>query len=178
MQSISSRHSSLFTIGADADVHQMQSQAENTIRDYNPCHVAPNRILVKGNDGLLYPKDPDNNYVSRFPDRFRGCLGCGSIDHMFRACPQQSDLAMKQKSHKDLHVITLPPRFWRKKAVKKYDPILYDDVDEDLYVFKSFGKSMTRTPHFVPRPHSDLILWDETIDQPELQRDFHIGKRY
>ena len=33
-----------------------------------------------------------------------------------------------------------------------------------------------RTLHFVPRPRSDLILWDKTIDQPEIQRDLHIGK--
>ena len=58
-------------------------------------------------------------------------------------------------------VITVPPKFWRNKAINKYDPILYDDVDEDLYVFRSFGKSMTRTPHFGSRPHSDLILWEK-----------------
>ena len=75
-----------------------------------------------------------------------------------------------------INVITIPPKFWRKRAGNKYDPILYDDVDEDLYIFKSFGKSMTRTPHFVPRPHSDFILWDKTIDKPELLRDLHIGK--
>ena len=63
-----------------------------------------------------------------------------------------------------INVITFPTKFWRKKAINKYDPILYDDVDEDLYVFKSFGKSMTRTPHFVPRPRSNLILWDKTIE--------------
>ena len=63
-----------------------------------------------------------------------------------------------------INVITFPPKFWRKKAINKYDPILYDDVDEDLYVFKSFDKSMTRTPHFVTLPRSDLILWGKTID--------------
>ena len=33
---------------------------------------------------------------------------------------------------------------------------------------------MTHTLHY--RPCSDLILWDETIDQPELQRNFQMGK--
>ena len=28
----------------------------------------------------------------------------------------------------------------------------------------------------MPRPRSTLILWGKTIDQPELQRDPHIGK--
>ena len=38
------------------------------------------------------------------------------------------------------------------------------------------AKSMTRPPYFVPRPCSDLILRDKTIDKHELQRDLHIGK--
>ena len=45
----------------------MQSQAEKTIREHNPRDDVPNRILVKGNDGILYPKNPDTNYISRFP---------------------------------------------------------------------------------------------------------------
>ena len=61
----------------------MQSQAEKTIREHNPRDDVPNRILVKSNDGILYPKNPDTNYISRFPDRFCGCHGCGSIDHVF-----------------------------------------------------------------------------------------------
>ena len=75
-----------------------------------------------------------------------------------------------------INVITVPSKIWRKNAINKYDPILYDDVDEDLYVFKSFDKSMTRTPHFVPRPRSDLILWYKTIDQPKLQWNLHTRK--
>ena len=57
-----------------------------------------------------------------------------------------------------INIITVMPKFRRKKAINKYGLILYDDVDEDLYVFKSFGKSMMRTLHFVPRPRSDLTL--------------------
>ena len=62
------------------------------------------------------------------------------------------------------------------KVANKYYPILYDDVNEDLYVFKSFDKSMTRTPHFMPHPRSYLIIWNKTIDKPELLRDLHVGK--
>ena len=53
--------------------------------------------------------------------------------------------------------------------------MIYDDVNEDLYVFKSFGKSMIFWSHFTPRPRSDLILWDKSVDEPELLRDLHIG---
>ena len=74
-----------------------------------------------------------------------------------------------------INVITIPPKFWRKKPTNSYKPIIYDDVDEDLYIFKSFGKSMKHSSHFTPRPHSDLILWDKSVDEPELLRDLLIG---
>ena len=83
----------------------MQSRTEKTIREHNPRDAAPNRILVKGNDGLLYPKNLDTNYISRFPDRFRGFLGCGSINHVFHACPQRENPDMNQKLFKDLWAI-------------------------------------------------------------------------
>ena len=78
--------------------------------------------------------------------------------------PIRNNLSNPLIPESSINVITIPLMFWIIKAVNKYDPILYDDVDDDLYVFKSFGKSMTGTPHFVPRPRSDLILWDKTID--------------
>ena len=74
-----------------------------------------------------------------------------------------------------INVITVSPNFWRKKPVNKYNPVLYDDVDEDVYVFKSFGKSIKRTWIFSHSPHSDLIIWNKLIDDAELVRDLHIG---
>ena len=75
-----------------------------------------------------------------------------------------------------INVITVPPKFWRKKPINKYNPVPYDDVDEDLYLFKSFGKSIKRTQNFSHRPRSDLIIWDKLIDDAELVRDLHIGQ--
>ena len=60
--------------------------------------------------------------------------------------------------------------------MNKYESILYDDIDEVLYVFKSFGKSIKYLPHFLTRPRSDLIIWVKSIDQLELLRDLHIRK--
>ena len=34
---------------------------------------------------------------------------------------------------------------------------------------------MTCWSHFTPRPRSDLILWDKSVDEPVLLRDLHIG---
>ena len=74
-----------------------------------------------------------------------------------------------------MNVIAVPPKFWRKKQNNTYKPIIYDDIDEDLYVFKSFGISMKRSSHFIPRPRSDLILWGKSVDERELFRDLLIG---
>ena len=58
--------------------------------------------------------------------------------------------------------------------VNNYKPIIYTDVDDDLYVLKHYGKSMTRSPTWTPRPRSDLILWDESSSLPELNKDLTI----
>ena len=73
-------------------------------------------------------------------------------------------------------MITVSPNFWRKKPVNRYNAIIYDDVDEDLYVFKSFGKSMKHSPYYTSLPRSGLILWDKSVDEPENFRDLRIGK--
>ena len=57
-----------------------------------------------------------------------------------------------------------------------YNPVLYDHVDEDLYVFKSFGKSLKRSRHFTHRSRSELIIWNKLIDEAELVRDLNIGQ--
>ena len=73
-----------------------------------------------------------------------------------------------------MNVITVPPKIWRKKPANKYTTIIYKIFDEDLYVFNSFGRSMKRTSHLSPRPCSDLILWEKSVDEPELLWDFLI----
>ena len=42
-----------------------------------------------------------------------------------------------------VHVITVPPKIWRPKARNKYKPIIYHDVDDNLYVLKVYGKART-----------------------------------
>ena len=108
LKSISSHHLSLLNIEAEADVNQIQSQAEKTIHEHNSRDATHNRILVKGNDGLLYPKNPDTDYISRFPNRFRGCLSCDSIDYVNCACPQRANSDMKQNSLRIFEHMYLP----------------------------------------------------------------------
>ena len=33
-----------------------------------------------------------------------------------------------------INVITVPPKIWRTKAASKYKSVIYDDVDEDLFI--------------------------------------------
>ena len=35
---------------------------------------------------------------------------------------------------------------------------------------------MTRSPKWIPRPRSVLLLWDETLNTPELLRNFRIDE--
>ena len=59
--------------------HHLGSSAEQTIVAHsNPAAKANERPLVIKKDGKSYPRNPTNDYVSRWPDGFFGCLGCGS----------------------------------------------------------------------------------------------------
>ena len=62
----------------------------------------------------------------------------------------------------------MSPNIWRSKAKNNYKSIIYTDVDDDLYVLKNVGKTMTRSPTCIPRPKTDLILWIE----PSCHCDF------
>ena len=53
-------------------------------------------------------------------------------------------------THSLIHLIIIHLEIWRHKAKIKYKSIVYHNVDDDLYVFKAFGKGMTRSPKFKP----------------------------
>ena len=86
---------------------------------------------------------------------------------------QSSKFNTYRPIHKHHH---RPPKILLKKATNKYKSTIYDDVDEDLYLFKYFGKRMTHSPKWIPRPRSVLLLWDETLNTPELLRNFRIDE--
>ena len=74
-----------------------------------------------------------------------------------------------------VYVITVLPKIWRPKAKNNYKPISYNDVDDDLYVLKHYGKEMIRSPTWTPRPRNDLILWNESSFLPELNKYLRIN---
>ena len=52
--------------------YQNDSLAEQTLEAHSTPR--PDKPLVKGTDGKMYPKNPSNGYISHFPDDFTRCL--------------------------------------------------------------------------------------------------------
>ena len=89
--------------------HHSGSSAEQTIAAHsNPEAKVDERPLETKKDGKQYPRNPTNGYISRWPDGFHGCLGCGSDDHRFAMCPQRSNKDIRQLFWQELwaHVPT------------------------------------------------------------------------
>jgi hypothetical protein len=69
------------------------SPAEETMRRYQP------------NPGSVFSTDPATGYVSRHPNNFTGCLGCGNANHVFKQCPARNDPTTKQTFFRELFCI-------------------------------------------------------------------------
>ena len=81
----------------NAGINPMYSQAESTIRSHTNTskQSRPSRPLVIEKERKSYPMNPTINYISRFADWFRGCLGFGSVAHLFRECPEKNNKEIK-----------------------------------------------------------------------------------
>ena len=138
----------------------------NSICDYKP--ISNSNINTNMPSSTYYPT---TTLSTSLPD-----LNFNEYSASILRCIQMNNISFPNPivSSSLISVIKVPPKFLRKKHVNKYSPLLYDDVDEDLYVFKSFGKSIKRTRNFSHRPRSDFIIWNKLIDEAELVRDLHI----
>ena len=101
-----------------ADVNNMHSQAEETIRSHigNNNHSRADRPLVKGQHGKFYPKIPGSDYVSRFVDGFRGCFCCDSDAHQFRTCPDRNNPEVRRNFFLDMNAHVTSTRLKRNTA--------------------------------------------------------------
>ena len=74
-------------------------------------------------------------------------------------------------------VIEVPPKVWQPKIVNKYKMPEYEDVDNGVFEFQSYGNCVFRNS-FVwdAGSRADIIDFDDDRDTLELQRDLHIGK--
>ena len=68
-----------------ADSYHFGSNTEQTMKNYSTSDdtLPSSRPLVTKPDGLTYPKNPCNGYVSKWSDGFSGCLACGSTNDRF-----------------------------------------------------------------------------------------------
>ena len=69
--------------------HYSYSQAELTIEQHSnpiPNVDSSSKPLVVKEDGQSYQKMLTNGYISRYPNRFFGCLSCGASSHQFKEC--------------------------------------------------------------------------------------------
>ena len=48
------------------------------------------------------------------------------------------------------------------------------DVDDDIYIFKNYGKALKHTPSWRLRARSNLIPWNSFLFQQELDHNFNI----
>ena len=60
------------------------------------------------------------------------------------------------------------------EAKNNYKPMVCTDVNEDLYTFKSYGKTMKRAKSWTPRHRSNIIPWNSSLCQQELDDNFNI----
>ena len=74
--------------------YQNNSLAEQTLDAHSTPR--PDKPLVKGTDGNMYPKNPSNGYIRRFPDDYTGCLGCESTEHRFRGFPHSNEKNLRE----------------------------------------------------------------------------------
>lgn len=118
------------------------------------------------NDGVL---DPDQNNFPTFATNNASStpprLAFNKLSSNILSCTQiRNTFPNSLITYPTINLITVPPKFCKNKVVNNYKSIRYDDIDEELYVFKHFGKILKSSQHFNPRLRSDLVLRDKHID--------------
>ena len=147
-----------------------------TIDNYYPSSAKTAPRLVQNGRVLLPDEHKSRTFAKMRPSSSITHLYFDKYSSHIQPCHQMNNIFSNPiTSHPSINVITVPSKFWRKKPVNTHTPLIYDDVDEDLYEFKTFGRSMKRSSHYTPRPSSDFILWDKSVDELEYLRDLHIG---
>jgi hypothetical protein len=73
-------------------------------------------------------------------------------------------------------LIDVPSKIWRPKPENRYVPLDYgDDIDDDLLIFRQYGKSIMHVPTAVASTRTDVHFWDRTRDTPEFEKNIRIG---
>ena len=88
----------------------------------------------------------------------------------------------KSKQHTtnrgSIHVIKVPPKFWRPTQVNKYVSLDYaDDVNKGIFDFKHYGKTVFRlNTKWKDRGRDDIIMYNKSAHEEEMNKGLRIGK--
>ena len=73
-------------------------------------------------------------------------------------------------------VIELPNKIWQPEVSSTYKMPVYDDVDEGVFEFQSYGKCVSRpTNSWNSASHNNIVQFDNTEDIQEVEIYIHIG---
>ncbi|MGH7974284.1 MAG: reverse transcriptase family protein, partial [bacterium] len=64
---------------------------------------------------------------------------------------------------------------WRPKPPLRYTDLVTNDIDDDLFEFRKFGKSLKRSTAVDVPPRDDIHLWNEERDHEELHKNLRVG---
>jgi hypothetical protein len=72
--------------------------------------------------------------------------------------------------------IPLPPKVWQPKPPLRYIPFDYgNEIDNDFFIFKWYGKALAFDPASHPPPdRTDIHLWNAERDQTEFDKNIMI----
>ena len=142
------------------DPHHSSSTTKQIIQRYSASTTLPTlRPLVTKVDGLNYPKNPCNGYVSKLPDNFSGCLACDSTNHRFSFFPKKDNVDDNKLFWQELsaHIPSTRKR--------KNDPIPRSltphQSSVDIHSTKTASVPTRIVPHITnndKRPHFTLLL--------------------
>ena len=77
-----------------------------------------------------------------------------------------------------LHSIIVPPKVWRPQVKSEYIPPTYSNIAESLFLNIDFEKDLLvkEGPEWNHRSRTDIIIWNEKIDQKEFNKNFKTHK--
>ena len=91
--------------------------------------------------------------------------------------PLQPTASLSSPTNGAALIIEVPPKVWRPRVTSKYKPPEYaDDINDKFFDCKQYGKAVLRpkTP-WATKGHKDIILFDESSNNDELQKNLKIG---
>ncbi len=115
------------------------------------AYVSPAETTIVRYQPPDYPTDPANQFKSKFPRGFLGCLGCGDEHHRFRACPQRNTKEVKDTFHKN-YLAHFPDRRKRNDDGSQYQGFLAQGPSQVPRILVTTGLAFVTTEATKSKP--------------------------